>query len=124
MVPNVPCGVEINVKGCTFVRAAVVPNVPCGVEISYDACLPHRTLLVPNVPCGVEILVVFQGGLEFLHVFLMYRVEMKYTLLTSSTVCKALVPNVPCGVEIEATVAIGLLLYQETFLMYRVELKS
>ena len=64
-------------------RKSQVPNVPCGVERKYQEIFELMLYtLVPNVPCGVErINVDFYMDMNMCW-FLMYRVELKVTLIS------------------------------------------
>ena len=62
------------------------------------------------------------GVLLLVLLFLMYRVELKVAYECDSVYLSINVPNVPCGVERFERIQKGM--FQNMFLMYRVELKG
>ena len=83
--------------------------------------LPCRRLGVPNVPCGVES--IWLGtSLEFLQVFLMYRVELKG--LQDAKAFKEGYMFLMYRVELKDHLQSVCNCKQFAFLMYRVELKA
>ena|GEM_PF-6887121 len=119
-VPNEPCGVERSTAFVIVIASFLVPNEPCGVESSPWEGEALDFLCVPNEPCGVERLTLFPSesispavpnepcGVESeksnfckasQQQFLMNRVELKGTKISTVAFFLKKVPNEPCGVE-------------------------